>query len=137
MFYAKSTGGFYDTAIHGDNIPADAVEITPTEHASLLDGQNNGQRIVADADGRPTLADPPAPTAAELAARVRVHRDDLFAASDWLVSRHREQIDAGAPTSLTAEQFAAVLAYRQELRDVSSQARFPGAVNWPKMDGSK
>ena len=27
MFYSKSTGGFYDTAIHGDNIPADAVEI--------------------------------------------------------------------------------------------------------------
>jgi hypothetical protein len=68
MFYAKSTGGFYDRSIHGDAIPADAVEITTEEHAALLDGQSNGKRIVADIDGRPVLADPPAPTLDELKA---------------------------------------------------------------------
>ncbi len=66
MYYAKSTGGFYDAAIHGGNIPADAVEIATTEHAALLAGQSNGKRIVADAAGRPVLADPPAPTFDEL-----------------------------------------------------------------------
>ena len=59
MFYAKSTGGFYDTAIHGDNIPADAVEITTEEHAALLAGQGHGKIITADADGKPVLQDPP------------------------------------------------------------------------------
>lgn len=68
MYYAKSTGGFYDRSIHGDAIPADAVEITTEEHAALLDGQSNGKRIVADAEGRPMLADPPAPTFDELKA---------------------------------------------------------------------
>ena len=75
MFYAKSTGGFYDTAIHGDNIPADAVEITADEHAALLAGQSAGKRIAAGVDGRPALADPPAPTAAEIWERIKAERD--------------------------------------------------------------
>ena len=62
MFYSKAFHGFYAAEIHGDAIPADAVEITPEEHAALLEGQSQGKRIEADADGRPVLADPPAPT---------------------------------------------------------------------------
>lgn len=75
MFYSKSTGGFYDAAIHGDNIPADAVEITTEEHAALLAGQGQGKRIVADAQGRPMLADPPAPTIGEIWERIKAKRD--------------------------------------------------------------
>ena len=59
MFYSKQTGGFYDREIHGDNIPADAVEITKAEHAALLSGQSEGKRIVPDADGVPVLQEPP------------------------------------------------------------------------------
>jgi hypothetical protein len=58
-YYAKSTRGFYSIEIHGDNIPSDAVEITTEEHAALLAGQSAGQIIVADADGKPVLQDPP------------------------------------------------------------------------------
>lgn len=65
MLYSKATGGFYDRAIHGDNIPDDAVEITEEEHAALLAGQSAGKRIVADAEGRPVLADPPPPSLSE------------------------------------------------------------------------
>lgn len=68
MFYSNQTGGFYDRAIHGDNIPLDAVEITTEDHQALLDGQSLGKRIVADVDGRPMLAVPPAPTLDELKA---------------------------------------------------------------------
>lgn len=59
MFYSAQTGGFYDTEIHGDNIPADAVEITKAEHTALLAGQAEGKRIVPDADGVPVLQEPP------------------------------------------------------------------------------
>ena len=59
MFYSAKTGGFYSRAIHGDNIPADAVEITEAEHAAMLEGQSQGKRIVADENGYPTLQDPP------------------------------------------------------------------------------
>lgn len=79
MKYAKSTNGFYDEAIHGDSIPADAVEITIEERAALLEGQSHGKRIVADANGFPVLSDPPAPTAAEIWDRIKSKRDAVKA----------------------------------------------------------
>ena len=66
MYYSKSTGGFYDREIHGDNIPEDAVEITNQEHAALLDGQSNGKIITADENGYPVLTDPPKPQPKEI-----------------------------------------------------------------------
>lgn len=72
MFYAKSTNGFYDEAIHGDNIPADAVEITAEEHAALLEGQSQGKLIQADSNGRPVLVDPPPPTTEQITAQYTV-----------------------------------------------------------------
>lgn len=66
MFYAKSTGGFYDADIHGAAIPADSVEITSAEHEALLDGQSQGKQIVGDASGLPVAVDPQPPTLAEL-----------------------------------------------------------------------
>lgn len=57
MFYSKSTGGFYEAAIHGDKIPADAVEITVDEHALLIEGQGQGKLIQADSTGHPVLVD--------------------------------------------------------------------------------
>lgn len=58
MLYAKSTGGFYAVEIHGDNIPADAVEITAEEHAALLEDQSRGKVITADANGLPVAVAP-------------------------------------------------------------------------------
>ena len=80
MYYSKSTNGFYTREIHGDNIPADAVEITDAEHAALLEGQSQGKVIVADESGRPILQDPPPPTAEQimsyLEARVQLWLDE-------------------------------------------------------------
>ena len=80
MFYAKSTGGFYASEIHGDKIPADAVEITDAEHAALLEGQSAGKRITADADGKPVLTDPPAPTHEQLLAQAQAARAAAYQA---------------------------------------------------------
>jgi hypothetical protein len=68
MFYSPSQNGFYDPAIHGDNIPADAVEITREQHAALIEGQSQGKVIAADADGQPVLQDPPKPTLEQVVA---------------------------------------------------------------------
>lgn len=75
MRYSKTTGGFYDAAIHGDNNPADAVEITATWHAELLQGQAAGQRIIPDADGSPILADPLPLTKDQLCAAIDAEAD--------------------------------------------------------------
>jgi hypothetical protein len=61
MLYSAKTGGFYDREIHGNNIPADAVEITREEWNALLDGQSQGKQIVAGAGGKPELRDPEPP----------------------------------------------------------------------------
>lgn len=60
LFYAKSTGGFYDSGIHGTNIPADAIDESkwPMTHAKLMDAQACGKVITADADGNPIAVDP-------------------------------------------------------------------------------
>lgn len=80
MFYSAQNGGFYAHEIHGDNIPSDAVEIKHEEHAALMAGQAAGKTIVADENGRPTLADPPPPTPEQIQAAkvalVQKHMDD-------------------------------------------------------------
>lgn len=86
MFYSKSTCGFYDRDFHGDNIPADAVEITASEHAALLEGQSQGKLIQADAKGKPVLADPPAPTQAQIIAQ---YESALDAHLDSVAQAHR------------------------------------------------
>ena len=77
MYFSKSTGGFYDPAIHGDNTPADAVEITAEQHAALIEGQSHGKQIVADENGFPVLQDPPAPSVAEKKAAVQSQIDAI------------------------------------------------------------
>ena len=62
MFYSMQTGGFYAREIHGNNIPADAVEITSAEYADLLTAKSNGKLITADASGRLIAIDPPLPS---------------------------------------------------------------------------
>lgn len=130
MLYSKQTGGFYDHAIHGDNIPDDAVEITQEQHAALLQGQSDGRLITADENGFPILVDPPGPTPEQLSARARAKRDTKLTATNWLVERHREEQETGT-TTLTAQEYSDLLAYRQALRDVPQQAGFHEAINWP------
>lgn len=83
MFYSKSTGGFYDTEIHGNAIPSDAVEITNEEHAALLIGQSAGKLITADTNGAPVLTDPVPTPLPDLIAfakvKIRAMRSGAFA----------------------------------------------------------
>lgn len=78
------SNGFYDTAIHGDDIPAGAVCITDAEYAALLAGQAAGKIILTDANGRPVLVDPPEPSPDQIWASYSVavqDRLDAFAQS--------------------------------------------------------
>lgn len=87
MLYAKSTGGFYDTAIHGSNIPADAVEISAEEHAALIEGQSQGKRIVADENGKPILVTPPP---ADPQIQTNADARAYLVSTDWYVTRFAE-----------------------------------------------
>lgn len=118
MFYSKSTGGFYDTAIHGDNTPSDAVEITTEQHQALLEGQSQGKLIQADKNGKPVLQDPPPPTAEQIMAQytgaVQQHLD-TFART-----RNYDGIMSAATyATSTVPKFAAEGQYAVEARDAT------------------
>jgi len=121
MFYAKSTGGFYSTEIHGNNMPSDVVEITYAYWQELLDGQTRGLFINSDENGYPILTEPPPRPSEELASDARIKRNFLLSASDWT------QLP-DIPQSVK-DQWAA---YRQALRDVPQQSEFPFVITWPQ-----
>ncbi|WP_137008196.1 phage tail protein [Aquitalea aquatilis] len=77
IYYAKSTGGFYDDSIHGGAIPEDAVEITADEHAALLEAQAGGKVIQADSNGNPVAVDPPPPTSEQTNAAIKAQLAEL------------------------------------------------------------
>jgi hypothetical protein len=119
IFYSASTGGFYNDAIN-KVIPADAVAITTADHAALIRAQSNGRVICPDATGRPIARTPPLPTTEQAAAVARKQRDSLLRACDWT-----------ALPDVSEATRAAWTAYRQALRDVTSQPNFPQSIDWP------
>lgn len=109
MFYSKETGGFYDRAIHGDNIPSDAQEITADEHSALIEGQSQGKRILADDNGRPYLADPAPPSDAELLAQRQSEARQYLNSTDWYFARLAETGQAVPDEVLTKRAEARVV----------------------------
>lgn len=85
-----------------------------------------------DEAAREQAARPPALTVEQRADQARVRRDQHLSMTEWLVQRHRDEIDMAHPTTLSGEQFARLLAYRQTLRDLPTQDGFPDRIIWPE-----
>lgn len=112
-------------------IPADAVGITLERRAELQAGEYAGQIISSDSDGYPVLIDPPPPSPEFLAEIERAWRDGQLAATDGVVSRHRDEVEEGTATTLTLEQYAALQTYRRSLRNWPESGEFPLADHRP------
>ncbi|CAH0297388.1 phage tail assembly chaperone [Pseudomonas brassicacearum] len=126
LYSSKTTGGFYDDAIHSaEQIPLDAVEITQKLHAELHEGQSMGKRISSDEDGYPILVDPPAQSPEFLAAIERVWRDGQLVVTDGMVARHRDELEETLKTTLSVEQYSELQAYRRALRNWPETSEFP------------
>ncbi len=67
----------------------------------------------------------PEPTIDELASRLRTERDTRITSCDWVITRHRDELDEGGGTTLSVEEYAAWLVYRKALRDLPSADGFP------------
>lgn len=120
-FYSAAAGGFYRSDIH-TRIPADAVEITANHHTALLEALAAGKRIQTNAAGDPVAAEPAAPTTEQLAQRARNQRDALLHQSDSRALPDFPLIDS---------ERLAWTAYRQALRDITTQPGFPDTITWP------
>ena len=128
IFSSKSARAFYDDEINAV-IPEDAVRISKELHGKIISGPENGKTIEWGADGIPFLVDRPAPTISELSASERLWRDEQLLVTDGVVTRHRDERDIGQATTLTAEQYSELLAYRQELRNWPQDQAFPDSPN--------
>ena len=128
-FYAQTLG--FDR-VEGSltEVPEGAVEITQAQYAELFAGQAAGKSISASATGQPVLIDPLISPIA-LANRERAWRNQVLQSTQWLVLRDAEELETGEGTTLHAEEFKQLLAYRQALRDWPDQPEFPDAHSRP------
>lgn len=124
MFASKATRSFYNPALY-DSMPDDVVEISTKRHAELLEGQSKGKVIAWGDDGYPFLADPPPLSNEELSATERDWRDAQLTATDGVVSRHRDEQEAGEGTTLSAGKYAELQTYRRALRNWPEAGEFP------------
>lgn len=123
-YYSPSLNGFFDDDIHGDKKPADIVELTDEEYHGLLEAQSQGRRIVRGHGNRP-IAVERVPTPEELASMRLRQRNQGLTATDAIVSRHRDEVELGMPTTLTQEQYRALQVWRAQLRDLPANPRWP------------
>ncbi|MEX4004921.1 phage tail assembly chaperone [Paraburkholderia sp. EG285A] len=124
----RAITGYYDDAISTPPQGAQFVKLTAVQYREMLDGQSTGKQPSIDADGNPALLDPPAPTGDELAELKRGERNAAITATDWIVARHQDELALGGATTLTADQYATLLAYRKTLRDL------PDSAEWPNVE---
>ena len=61
----------------------------------------------------------------------RVWRDSEISKTSWLRERHRDELDAGLPTTLTVAQFSELVAYVRALRDWPAHELFPDQLRRP------
>lgn len=130
LFSSKSTSGFYDVSIN-EIIPADAIPITAERRRELLDGQSTGKVIDFSPDTGPVLIDPPQASPEVLATIERQWRDERLLDTDGLVTRHRDEMEEGTGTTLTADQYLELQTYRRALRDWPLGEQFPFAEYRP------
>lgn len=57
-------------------------------------------------------------------AAERTWRQTMLAATEWLVTRHRDEQELGRGTTLKAQQYLELLEYRQALRDWPAASSF-------------
>lgn len=111
--------------------PDDAVEVTVEDWQAF--GQTApppGMRRGSDEQGRPAWITPEV-TPEDAQQQERAWRDRQLSATDSLVTRHRDELEADRPTTLTAEQYQELQRYRLDLRDWPDSELFPGASDRP------
>jgi hypothetical protein len=124
IYFFAQTLGFDRVESPSPELPEGAVEITHAQYAELFAGQATGKVISASASGQPVLTDPVISPEAAI-THERAWRNAVLRDTQWLVWRDAEELEVGDGTTLRAEEFKQLLAYRQALRDWPNDPEFP------------
>lgn len=141
VYFSPSTTTFFRTDTHGVpgtescKMPSDIVEVSQDVFEAMTEARSNGMRLIADSDGQPIAIERLAPTTAEMAENERLWRDGEIITSEWIVARHRDEVDMDQETMITPEQFSELLRYRQALRDWPTVEGFPNVDLRPNPPG--
>jgi len=131
LFYAPSTGGFYNSIDHANKIPEDAVEVSEQAYSALFAAPFLSRCIKSDAMGYPVLSEL---LVDEIEAQVlnATHwRDAQLTATDRLVARDRDEMEDDGVTTLDQTQYTQLQAYRRALREWPQDELFPAAEHRP------
>lgn len=120
-FYPDSLRDVYEASPQG--WPEDGVAVTTERYEQLYAEHLQGRVFYAGSDGEPMTKEPDPPSPEQLAATERAWRGSQLNATDALVQRHRDELEDGANTTLSAEQYQELQVYRHALRE------------WPETDG--
>ena len=125
-----------DTAT-GDVIMTAESRRALDDQATVIDGSSVVQLVDETTDGvrkrivNGALVDKPLPDD-EAAEEVRAVRDRLLARADGRSLKHQEQVAlVGTTPDLSDAQYQLLLQYKQDLRDLPTQAGFPQTVTYP------
>ncbi|WP_241060640.1 phage tail assembly chaperone [Achromobacter xylosoxidans] len=122
-FYPDSLRDVYEASPQG--WPDDGVEVSPELYERLYFEHLLGRVFCAGPDGEPMTKEPDPPTPEQLATTERAWRGSQLDATDALVQRHRDELEDGANTTLSAEQYQELQVYRHALREWPEAAGFP------------
>lgn len=120
-FYPDSLRDVYEASPQG--WPEDGVAVTTERYEQLYAEHLQGRVFSAGSDGEPMTKEPDPPSPEQLAATERAWRGSQLNATDALVQRHRDELEDGANTTLSAEEYQELQVYRHALRE------------WPETDG--
>ncbi len=141
FYFSPSVTAFYRSDISGElgsdecSMPDDVLEVSSELFERLSRVREQGGRVVPDENGIPIAAPALLSTSEELAEKERHWRDLVISTTEWIVTRHRDEVDMGQETMITAGQFSELLRYRQALRDWPTVEGFPNVDLRPNPPG--
>lgn len=140
-----TSGGFFDSDIHGDAVPADAVPLTPARYQELLAAQADGKELYVGKGGVPKFR-----TRAISAAQIRgemtaVIRSEAAARINAVSPLWQQLNDTRNPTDAGAIRFARIDAVRDASNRIEAQIAdlpaaelsaidIPNHPLWPEFD---
>jgi hypothetical protein len=121
----------YDSAVHGAMPKSGYVALSDDVFYRSIAEAEGVWQLQADGGVEKKALPPITRTAEQLAADERAWRDEQIFATEWVVSRQRDQQDMQLATTLKIKQFAEMLQYRQALRDWPQSELFPVSEHRP------